>query len=526
MRMLPFLFRMVVVLSACLGPARADSTGTMPETPVARAMAQGYWGATTDPVSGRVERGPLFRMRVVEALREEEGGAVSALEGFDAAAWRGEPARRARFEALREAVATLLARQGFAFAELELDARPDGAGAPHVDVTVRVRRGSAFVLGNPMPGGTRTRPDVVRRLALWDEGEPFDPSRIRQGIARLRRTGYFEDAAWEGTWRDPARNVLYPALRLPDARASTVGGILGYDTEADGGARLAGFVDVRLLNLRGTARDLEFSYDGRTGNEREARLAYVEPWIWTLPVGARWEGSFLQQDTVFQEWEQDLAVFRDLDMRSRVEATIGTQANRDLVAGRGTRAFRSGVGLAYDSRDRAFLPRNGTRSNIRLTGIRRDLDAPPGGSDSSYFLAQATGALERWEPLGGRFGLRLGVRGAVNFPFDRLNRGELHDLGGARSLRGYREREFQTNAFGVADAEVQYRFGGRGQAFAFASPGLVNRPVGHLDPVNVLGYGAGLEMVQGDWSVALTYALNPGRSFGNGYLHAFVENRF
>jgi hypothetical protein len=42
----------------------------------------------------------------------------------------------------------------------------------------------------------------------------------------------------------------------------------------------------------------------------------------------------------------------------------------------------------------------------------------------------------------------------------------------------------------------------------------------------VLGYGFGIELQQGDWTLSLAYALNPDRSPGNGLLHVAVENRF
>src|SRR5690606_5170576 len=184
-----------------------------------------------------------------------------------------------------------------------------------------------------------------------------------------------------------------------------------------------------------------------------------------------------------------------------IEAEFGAQENRESPAGTGSRALRSGVRLVYDDRDRAPFTRRGTRAAAGLSGLRR---VPTGAAgDSAYYLTQARAAFERWQPLAAlddRLGLKLGASFAGNYPLDRLNRGELHDVGGARSLRGYRERQFQTNAYALADIELQFMVGRRGRVFGFASPGLVNRPVGHYDPRRVLGYGAGLEVSQGDWS--------------------------
>lgn len=510
-------FAAAAVAAMLLPAAPAAEPG---DAPTARAVAAGYWDARVDSAApDSLARGPLYRLRGVDA-RDERGLPV---EGFRAAEWSGEPASRERVAAARAALQKVLARDGFLFAVVAARLHPDTAGEPFVDLTLTAWRGAAHKLGEPVVRETRTRPDVARRLALWDAGENVSPERLERGVARLRRTGYYESAAWEGLYRDESRNVLYPVLALPDARANTVGGLLGYDSEAASGDRVTGFLDVRLVNMLGTARDFAFSFDARAEGEREAAASYVEPWLLNLPVGARWEGRFLQQDTVFHEWELEAVLFRDLDFTRRVEARFGIQENRDLLAGTGSRAVASGVRVLHDGRDRVPFTTAGSRAEIGLDGVRRVIDAP---SDSSYYLAQVRAAGEAWRPLAGRAGLRLGARGAANAPLDRLNRGELHDVGGARSLRGYREREFQTNAYLIADLEVYYALGRRGRVLGFASPGLVNRPVGRIDPRRVLGYGAGLELAQGDWSVALTYALNPDRSPGNGYLHAAVENRF
>src|SRR5690606_846892 len=260
-----------------------------------------------------------------------------------------------------------------------------------------------------------------------------------------------------GFFRDSVRNVLYPVLDLRDARASTFGGLLGYDTEAEDGGRLTGFLDVHLGNMRATARDFLFAFDGRTGRERTLGAAQTGPRLLGSPFGARWEGRYLQQDTLFWEWQQALYLFRDLDFPSRVEAEFGTQANRDLTVGAGTSALLSGVRVLYDSRDRAPFTRDGMRGSAGVPGLRRTLarSGAAGTADSAYYLAQVRLALERWLPLGERFGLKVGGAAATNLPLSRLDHGELYHVGGARSLRGYRERQFQTNAYVLTDLEAQ-----------------------------------------------------------------------
>jgi outer membrane protein assembly factor BamA len=495
------------------------------DSAVAACIAEGYWSAREDSTRpGDPVRGPLFRLRTV-TVTDERGRPP---EGFSLAEFEGETADRKSFEALQSALRNAYLNHGFPFAEIVARLRADSSGLPAVDAEFRVMRGSAFKRGEAEVRETRTLPETVRRLALWEKDEPFSPSRLAKGLERLRRTGYFESVEWTGLYRDADRNLLYPVLRLPDARGNSVGGLLGYDSKAEGGGKLTGYLDIRLFNLFGTARDLSFGFDDRDGSEREIRAAYTEPWILNLPVGARLESSFLQQDTVFWEWNQSVTFFRDLSFISRIETEFGSQANHQAgingAVGSGTEALRSGVRLLFDARDRALFTRSGYRSGLGATGVRRAFTRA--GRDSSYFLLQAQASIESWIPLASRLGLRLSARAASNFPLNRLNRGELYEVGGARTLRGYREREFQTNAYALGEGELQYWVGRRASLFGFVSPGAVNRPVGRVDARGVLGYGLGTELSQGDWNLALAYALNPARRPGDGLLHVAVENRF
>jgi len=505
------------------GFAIASSSQTGKVGPLVKAaVTAGYWAARPDTsVPTGWKSGPVYRIRSV-STRDERGAPVA---GFDGKAWEDDRADSATLAGIPLSLRDHLARDGFVFAEIRTILAADTTGAPAVDVTLHASRGAAFKTGEPVLRGTRTRPAVALRLALLGEDDNFDPARLGMGLARLGRLGYFDEVKHEGLYRDSLRHVLYPVVRLTDARANTIGGLLGYDTEGQDGGRLTGFLDVHLVNMRGTARDLTFSYDGRTAREREVRGSYTEPWLFSLPVGARWEGRFLQQDTAFQEWQQSVFLFRDLDFTSRVEAEAGAQANHDRIADVRTTAYLSGVRVLFDIRDRAPFTRDGWRGHFGVTGVQRTLQADS-GADSSYYLARLQASAEHWIPVTDRLGLKGGVSAATNLPLNRLNPGELYDVGGARSLRGYRERQFRTNAYVLGDAEIQWSVGRRGRLFAFASPGLVNRPVERYDFTRVLGYGTGLEIAQGDWSVSLAYALSPERPLGNGFLHVAVENRF
>ena len=504
--------RIVLIIFMLSGFASAISSDSLR----LQAVAEGYWRADVDSSEpALLAKGPLFKVRRIE-IRDSLG---RPLDGFSINGFVGAAASRKNIEALQSELRKRLLNTGFPFAVIEYSAAADSSGQNFVDLDILIQRGDAYKIGGVQLMETRTNADVALRMALWQIGDAYNEEKLDLGLKRLRRTGYFESAELAGLFRDSTRNLIYPALRLPDLQGNRLSGLLGYDSKA-GGEGLTGYIDMHLINVFGTARDFDFNFDNRAGNEREVKAVYVEPWLLNLPLGVRLEAGFLQLDTLFWEWNRSVILFEDLNFTSRLEVELGDQENRDLILDFHTHAIRSGLKLIFDNRDRVPLTVSGYRAEVGVAGLHRDT------SGGSYYLAQGSGAVESWLPFNSRLGVRLGLRAANNYPLNHINHGELFFVGGANSLRGYQEREFSTNAYVLSQVELQTWLGRRGRVFAFTDPGLVNRLAGTYSFRPVLGYGVGVELSKGDWSVSLSYALSLERDYSNGLLHIGLDNRF
>lgn len=496
-------------------PVTADS--------VAAAMAAGYLSARADS-GGPVVKGPLFLLGNINVT----GARFTAVQ-LGLAAYSGEPATAARLKAAGESARRFYLDHGYPFAQVSLDFRARADGKPVVDLDVAVVQGEGWKFGGFKSYGSRTRPDVLDRLTLLRYGEDYSEARLDKAKERLARTGYFEAAVPGALYRDSTRNLLYPTLVLTDLKGNRLDGVMGYDSQRDGAAGLNGYLDIHLINLRGTARDLDFSFRGTsTGQsrvEKDARLAFTEPWVLGLPVGARLDFHFNLEDSVYGEGSGEVQAFQDLDFHSRYFVSWARQYTYDYIALVETWADVAGLGLQYDSRDQVPSTLRGVRFNTRVNGLRRDL------GDSSYYLVQNISQLGLWLNKGRWVGYaQLAASG--NWPLDhRENRGDLFPVGGSNSIRGFREREFLTNLFGYADLEAQYLLGPGSRASVFVTPGLLNRLDGGDGPDDifwrrVVGYGVGLESGSKDWTFGISYALNPDRAFGNGFIHLRVINNF
>ncbi|GEM_PF-1422362 len=495
-------------------PTRQDSA----RAALAQTISEGHLQAETDE-RGRLIPGQLFSLGAVEA--SSAPGFTNAQLGISA--FVGEPATAANLKSIGDRVRTFLLDHGHPFAVVAIDFSVR-ADKPIADVEIAIEAGDGYKFGGLKHSGSRTTPEVLDRLSLLQFGETFSESRLRQSLEKLSRTGYFEALVPGTLFRDSTRNLLYPSLALTDLKGNRLSGILGYDSEKKGGNGVNGYLDIHLINLRGTARDLDFTFDSKQIGEgidaKEAHLAYTEPWILATNIGAHVDLRVSLEDSIYDERNGELTLFRDLDFHSRYLVAFGRQFNHDFVTGERSDADIAGLGFQYDARDHVPSTLNGARFSLRLNGVHRDL------GDSAYFLVQSINDAALWKNLG-RWVAHAQISGSGNWPLqDRANRGELYSLGGANTVRGFREREFLTNLFVYGNFELQFLLAPRSRASIFVVPAFINRLGGDVDWRRVVGYGLGLESGAKDWTFGISYALNPDRAPGDGFIHLSVTNNF
>lgn len=483
-----------------------------------RSLASGHLRAERDG-NGNLAPGPVFTIGAIEV----SSAPPFPPEKLGIAAFTGQAATAANLAAIRQRIAAYLLDHGHPFAVLAIDfsARKDAAVA---DLSIAIRPGDGYKFGGFKQSGSRTRPGVVDRLSLLRFGETYSEARLRLAAEKLSRTGYYEAVAQGTLFRDSTRNLLYPSLVMTDLKGNRISGILGYDSEKKGGSGLNGYLDIHLINLRGTARDLDFTFDSKQTGEatdtRDARLAYTEPWILSTRVGVHLEGRIAIEDSVYSETSGELTLFQDLDFHSRYLLAFARQSNHDFVADTRSDAEIAGLGFQYDTRDRVPGTLRGSRLSMRVNGVHRDL------GDTSYYLVQNIGEAALWANAG-RWVAHALLSGSGNWPLEgRADRGELYPLGGANSVRGFREREFLTNLYLYGNFELQFLLAPGSRASVFVVPAFINRLGGDIDWRRVMGYGVGMESGARDWTFGVSYALNPDRAIGDGFVHLSVTNNF
>jgi outer membrane protein assembly factor BamA len=492
-------------------------------------MQKGHLNAVIQDSS--IVPGPRYRIHEIELVSQQD----FSLKDMGLTGFVGQTASAEIVSRIREQVSRYLMNSGFLFFTLRFDLKASGKGAApdeklnKVSLKIEIDAGAGFKLGAVQVHGTRTKPAVLARLSLLKPGEPYSPRRVELAGRKLARSGYFRHVEKGRLYRDSVRHLLYPTFHLSDIRHNNISGLFGYSSEEDApGSGLTGFLDVALFNLAGSARDFDFHFYGETG-ERRITVKYLEPWIWTLPIGAILDWSLLLEDSVYNERNAGVTLFQDIDFHSKYMLSYAHQKNEefrkdahDSLMSRKSSAVITGIQTLFDWRDAVPHTLKGGIISVGFNGIRRNT------SDSISYLLQNKSSAGYWLPLGDRFIVRSRVGIASAWPLEKslANRGNLFQVGGANSLRGFRENEFLTNLYIYANLELQFLLSPGNRIFLLADPGLINRNSGDIYWQRVLGYGLGANLGTGDWIFGISYALNTRRSLEDGLVHVRVVNSF
>ena len=476
----------------------------------------------------------LSRASGADTLRWGRLGLVSVVP-VDSTAWvaaldlEGRPVEPGSLEEGIRRGLHALARAGYPFAE----ARPGNfsfLGDLVTCIVVLDPGPRARLEALELPGARVTQPGTARRVAGVRPGAPYTGEEDARIGERLSRSGLFsrvgEAELVPGTAPDAVR-LRVPVEEPPYTRFRGVLGVSGRD------ARLTGLLDLDLANIAGTGRAASGRWENRGEGLTRYSLRYREPWLPVVGIGLL--GSLVHDvnESVYSytNWEivGDLLIAGQWTIRF---GRGGARAVETMEVGVTGRAITEGyflAGVDLDRRDSARNPEHG----FHLTAESRRGTKTFTPDTMEVHLDRT-----RWE-LGGdgyrRVGRRwLGVlRGRFEYldtPEDSVPRWDLVEVGGAGSLRGYREDQFLTLGTVILQGEWRLRQDERGSAiYAFADAGFIQeegRGLGDLFDRFLLGTGLGIRQAKGPGILSLEYGIPTGESPLDGRLHLRLDAVF
>ncbi|UCF06745.1 MAG: BamA/TamA family outer membrane protein [bacterium] len=375
--------------------------------------------------------------------------------------------------------------------------------------------GEAVISGIVFEGLSKTDTALAVRSTRLKRGSRYSERNVRRAAGYLRASDLFESV---GEIRVSRRSADAVDLHLPvkeRERSNSFQGAMGFSRKDGGGYILNGSVTVDLRNIAGSGRNTHFSWlnDGQKYSRVEFR--YREPFLFRLPVHLDAEIEQVIQDTVYT-WHS-AGLYVRLPINPTYTILAGAAADRN-VPGQGElersirQRYRLGFSKEGGSRLHLMLHVDGAYKKNYLSGDRT--------VGVGQFLYGFEGSLELAVLRRQSLYLRL-VSEAV-FSSQEIPIAERFTLGGARSVRGYRENQFRGER--IVFSNIEYRFGVEGWLFLFDDTGAFYHPDGGWTVKNGTGFGLRSSSPLG--IVVLSFGVGERLSLEGTRIHISLEERF
>jgi len=449
-----------------------------------------------------------------------------------------------RWASLRPDIAAILedlGDRGLPFARVTiLEVAPQVRQVPEVDVILRIQKGTvAKVNFLRFEGNKLTKSRVLERETRLRLGSLYSEASARRARHYLQKLSYVSSVEMPDIVFDEQgrTGLAFKVIEAPSTRIDLVAGYLPGRSEGERGA-LTGLVDLSLLNLMGTGRRALVHWDRPNRTVQTIRLEYEEPWVAKLPLAIMAGFEQRIEDTVYVERQisgratATLTETVQLWARGRFQELIPDSASRELLGLPATRTQGLDVGFLWDTRDWPANPKSGAMfSTFAGVGWRESDGAT--SLQTSHYRHNLAG-------LDAEVALEVFPRWVADMAFHgkmlesdepEILLPDLFRLGGARSLRGYREEQFLGSRIGWTNLELRYWLGKSSRFFGFVDGGAFFRERLEGEHRVVLqdfklgtGVGVRIETGVGIWGV--DYALGEDDRPLSGKIHLSLQSEF
>ncbi|HXC52645.1 MAG TPA: outer membrane protein assembly factor BamA [Candidatus Limnocylindrales bacterium] len=407
----------------------------------------------------RIEEGDQYRIGNIrfegEVLEDQDKLALSS--GLKS----GEIFKPSR---LRESIFSVTEEYGnlgraFAEAVPNTDVHPD---LKTVDVTFKMTAGPVVKVDRiEVRGNTKTRDEVVRRELRQQEGEQFSGRGLRQGTARVKRLGIFDEVKVESTKTAEADQVNL-VVNVKEGRTGTFSAGAGFSSEDS----LLANARITERNLFGRAQTATMNVD--FGSRRQNyRLGFVEPWAFDIPLSLgidafswsyefsdfRRGGTGMSLRASYPLWElglkdlfgaslDDIRVGLEYRLENTVIKGVSRSAPASIENEQGTRLTSSlRPSIVRNTIDQPFDPTEGSINTVsaEFAGLGGENEFTKFDVSSRWYFPfyKAESGWRLVYAIAGTFGYGVGNGGLKG---EDLPLSERYFPGGINTVRGFQSR--------------------------------------------------------------------------------------
>ena len=341
-------------------------------------------------------------------------------------------------------------------------------------------------------GNVKTKDKVILREIRLKKGEPFNSALARRSLNRIQNLGFFEDVNMKlNPGRQP--NAVEMEIDVVEMNTGTFGIGAGY-SDADG---FVGMVSIGDKNFRGTGDSILLRWEFGGADNKNYEFTYRKPWLDKKETSmnislydltneyadydrkgdeiARYDKKRIGQELTLGRPQGEF-VRHSITLKHRedkyVEKISGYNMqyyedsfNKELEPGGRYSQFNGKwPATAQERRDENF----GTTNSITYTRVydsRDNIYDPHAGKRNSYSFEWAgLGGDFKFEKISVNYRYYLPLRRdrvlafdlAAGYAWGDMPLSQRFSVGGADTLRGYKDDQFRGNS--MLRGTVEYRF--------------------------------------------------------------------
>lgn len=384
-------------------------------------------------------------------------------------------------------------QQGYMLVSIP-DVQVSSDGILHVNISEGVVEDFTIV------GNDKTKDKVILREMKLKKGKPFNKFLASRSMERLYNTGYFEDVNMKLLpGKENEHNVIIEIDVIEQKTGIVIVGA-GY-SDSDG---TVGIVELGDTNFRGTGDKVNFHWEfGGAGDGKNYTISYTRPWI--NSNGDSLGASIFNRIYTYDDYDAKGHEIAEYDKRRKgwnltwghvsddyrtnyfnFDSTKESYDDHDGFEWGGTaedkghtakdrsdewyRAIMDNFGTTnsftfthvFDNRDNYFNANKGRRISFTAQWGGHGL-----GGDYDFYKFTAEGRFYKGLGNGHILALRL-MGGYID---GDVSYGNLFDLGGSNTLRGYEDDQFKGKKMYAATLEYRFPIAKKVQGVLFTDAG-------------------------------------------------------
>ncbi len=412
----------------------------------------------------------------------------------------------------------------------------------YADIYLKINKGLKSRIDKiEIIGNTKTDDYVIIRGLRIKLGEKYSQRLIDEIPSKLNRLGFFQPVNPPDFYIN-SHNKGVLVIHVKERETNNFDGIIGYIPGSRKGESgyITGLVNVSLRNLFGSGRSAAIRWHKYNRTSQNLELKYLEPWLFGYPFNLTLTLNQRKQDTTYVERKLDGALEYlatqniSASLFLSAESVIPTINNNNIFTVFNSSAFTTGINIKIDTRDDPYAPTKGILFINSYSFSQKKINGPPmfikPGLQTNINLQRIKVDLIGYYELFNKQIISLGLHGRdIRGSFLEIS--DLFRLGGASSLRGYRENQFLGSRIFWSNLEYRLLLQKRTYGFIFFDTGYYFRKAQpQLNSPQQegfkIGYGIGLNLETGLGILNVSFALAQGDSFRDGKIHFRLVNGF